>query len=167
MDSVTENLDNGGLDPHIMTPIENAPDKPAPKKRGRKSNAERAAMESSGEAVTPDSVKTAKKSDAKKRNRVIDESEIIGFGKQIQGLHEIAHAVTGLKSVRIGEETGKQVANSIVIICDKFGIDLFGTMGIVGAVATLAVVYIPMTMSARAEYAAKNREAETVPDFAP
>jgi lysozyme family protein len=146
-----------------LTPIEQ-PAKPPGKKRGRKTNAERLAnANSEAETVLKDDVTNpSPKNKATKRKHVVDEAEIIQFGKQIQGLHEIGAAISGLQSVRLGEEASKQVANSIVVICEKFGIDLFGTMGIVGAVATLAVVYVPMTIQARAEYQAKYRQPATV-----
>lgn len=116
---------------------------PAPKKRGRKSNAERAAMaaeqiEGGGSNAAAAAPKTRTKSKA------YSAADVDAMANQLVGLHQIAAMMTGVGELQIDLKEGVMLSRSIVGVCEQYDLSIDGKTGAaLQLFGVAAMVYVP------------------------
>lgn len=150
----------------------NDPTAPAPKKRGRKSNAERAAMaaeqiESGGAAP-----KTAAKKTGSGR-KSYQPSDIAAMSKQLQGLHQMAAIISGIPVLQIRPDEGDMLAAAIVNVSEQYDLSIDGKTGaLIQILGAAAMIYVPrfgmvMAMSKQAKAQRKAAADGGLPETTP
>jgi hypothetical protein len=151
--------------PRVETP-DVAPNVEAqgPKKRGRKSNAEKAriaaeAIEAGGEAPKQTAAPKARKKAA------YSDADIGVMAKQLVGLHHIGAMMTGMQELIISEQEATMLSAAIVNVSQQYDLAIDGKTGaMIQILGTAAMIYVPRVMSISQK--AKARKAN-VPTFEP
>lgn len=130
-----------------------------PKKRGRKSNAERARLLEeqikSGNAssgASSDGAGAKKKSSRGKTS--FTQEQVSTLASQIVGVHMIISKVTGLPEMVIAPNEGEALAKSVTMVMEEYGFEITGKTGAaIQLFATAAMVYAPriFAINARAK----------------
>ena len=141
----TGGAENGTSAPGIGEPV---PDIPAPKKRGRKSAAEKARI--AGEAFT-----------AVQRN-ILDPKEI---APQIQGLHALLATITKQPVFVLTNEEAKNMAIALSEVSKHYNINVMSgpRASLVSLAAVCGMIYIPKVVLIRNQRKAQKASAETNP----
>lgn len=136
---------------------------PVRRKRGRPSNAERAAMNGAAETINskPTGAKRGPKPKAAKKAYTADEIGVMG--RQLVGIHVMVAQITRIPEVAISEEEGQLLAQSIVNVADQYDLALDGKTGAaLQLFMTAAMIYGPRAFAVRAR-AAKAQSENSVP----
>lgn len=148
-------------------------DAPAAKKRGRPSNAERAAreaanstaeqIESGGAASAP---AASKKASANRKK--ISRDDVGALANQLVGIHTVAAMATGVQEIAISDKEGLALANGIIAVCEEYGLSISGKTGaalqLLGAAAMIygpRVFAVKMRMDKQAAQRKAQQEANT------
>jgi len=157
---------------NTSAPTESAPIEPAgaapAKKRGRPSNAERAARAagaSTAEKIesgnAPQSAASGKAKSGKSAKRVTA-TDAGALAKQLVGLHTLGAMISGIPEFIINEDEGKILAGGIVAVCEEYDLSIDGKTGAaLNLLGACAMVYGPRVfkVAARAQAAKKARQA--------
>ncbi len=107
------------------------------KRRGRKSNAEKAAEA----AIAGDTAKTIER--PKRREKLTGEAKT-ALARQLQGLHLAAAQITQLGELMVSEAESLMLADALVNISEQYGLELTGKTGaLVQLLGTAALIYLP------------------------
>lgn len=101
-----------------------------------------------------------RKSRPKKRPQAsnIDSAKL---GRQLVGIHLMCAQMTGIHEAQISESEGIALAESIVKICDEYGLAISGKTGAtIQLLGTLAVVYVPRVISFEMRKGAAQKQAQ-------
>lgn len=130
-----------------------------PKKRGRKSNAERARLLeeqiTSGKSAGASSGGAQQKKSSKSKTS-FTQDQVSTLANQIVGVHLIVSKVTGLPEMMIAREEGEALAKSVTMVMEEYGFEISGKTGAaIQLFATAAMVYGPrvLAINARAKRA--------------
>lgn len=139
-----ETDENGFLktDTPIVDPA--APQTQAPKKRGRKSNEERARIAAEQlEAGGPAATGTAPRKKAANRKSYTT-ADIGAMAKQLVGLHQIGAMMTGIPEIQISEQEAAALSAAIVNISEQYDLAIDGKTGaLIQILGTAAMIYVP------------------------
>lgn len=129
-----------------------------PKKRGRKSNAERARLleeqikSGNSSAGSSSGASSQKKSSRGKTS--FTQEQVSTLANQIVGVHMIISKVTGLPEMIIAPNEGEALAKSVTMVMEEYGFEISGKTGAaIQLFATAAMVYAPriFAINARAK----------------
>lgn len=113
----------------------------APKKRGRKSNAEREALGLANKVTGAGSTRSHKK-DGKKSVYSKDSEEKLAA--QIQGIHAIGSMISGIPELAIGEKEAEMLASAVMAVAAEYNLELSGKTGAaIQLLAACAAIYVP------------------------
>lgn len=142
---------------------------PAPGKRGRKSNEERARIaaqqiEAGGAAQVKKDTPRAAKSAASRKSYT--QADMGAMAQQLQGLHMMAAATTGLGELQLSDKESIALAGAIVNISEQYDLSIDGKTGaLIQLLGTAAMIYAPRFLSVNARIkaakAARNSAAPT------
>lgn len=128
---------------------EPAPPPVAPaKKRGRPSNADKAARESGASTVeqiekgaaTGGSTKPRKASNTKR----VTKDDLSSLAKQLVGLHQLGAMLSGIPEIAIAEPEGAALATGIIAVCEEYDLSINGKTGAaLQLLGACAMVYTP------------------------
>lgn len=118
-----------------------------PKKRGRKSNAEREALAAAGNPVSPSTSSGAKRGRPRKGAVSIDSTAL---AKQLQGLHTLGAMLTGIPEMQILPEEAALLADAVKNVAEEYDLELSGKTGAaIQLLATAAMIYVPRLLQVR------------------
>jgi hypothetical protein len=139
---------------------------PGPKKRGRKSNAEKARMAAEAiEAGGEPPKSTGAKPRAKKAS--YSDADIGAMAKQLVGLHHIGAMMTGMSELVISEQEAVMLSSAIVNVSQQYDLAIDGKTGaMIQILGTAAMIYVPRVLSISAKAKAR-KAAQNVQTFEP
>lgn len=115
-----------------------------PKKRGRKSNAERERMaaesiESGGQAAPKAS---ASKASAKRTK--YSPTDMGAMAQQLIGLHQMAAMITGIGELQLQGPEAVMLAGAIIRVSEEYDLSIDGKTGaLIQILGTAAMIYVP------------------------
>ena len=136
-----------------------------PKKRGRKSNAERERMAAesieSGGAPAPKAA--AAKAGAKRAKYA--PADIGAMAQQLKGLHQMASMISGIPEMNLQDHEAIMLAGAIVRVSEEYDLSIDGKTGaLIQILGTAAMIYVPrlgaITQRAKMHKANKANKAQ-------
>lgn len=157
-----------GLNPAGETPPGETPESsgaPAAKKRGRPSNAEKAARASgTSTAETIERGSTASAAPGRKpskNSKRVTASDVGALAKQLVGLHQLGAMISGIPEVMISDADGALLATGIVAVCEEYDLSIDGKTGAaLQLLGAMAIVYAPKAFKVSARMSAQKKAAQ-------
>lgn len=154
-----------GLNPAGETPPNETPESsgaPAAKKRGRPSNAEKAARASgTSTAETIERGSTASATPGRKpskNSKRVTATDAKALARQLVGLHQLGVLVSGIPEVAIDLDEGEILAVGIVAVCDEYDLSIDGKTGAaLNLLGACAMVYGKRIFQINARMAAQKK----------
>lgn len=138
-----------------------SPQTPPKRRRGRPSNAERAARtgKPAEQTVPPSSSSTP----PKKKPRTSSADATAALAQQVQGLHQLAALALGIPELQIAPNEAQLLAGALDNVAQQYGLELGGKSGaVLQLAAACAAIYVPrfLHVKARADAARQQARAE-------
>lgn len=144
---VTDTTENAPVEnaAAIETPAAEEVTPPTKRKRGRPSNAERAAESAASVGASPVNDGSARPSKrAKKGAPSFDKEARLQLANQVKGLHALAAMGTGIPEFNLADGEAVMLADAMATVAEQYGLSLSGKTGaLIQLAAACALVYAP------------------------
>lgn len=144
-------------------PVSPEPSISAPKRRrGRPTNAERAARAASGPQAVPKDAAAVKKRGRPKKKRGLSDAEKSVLAQQIMGLHKMASIFTGIPEIELDTQEAGILGEAVANVSAEYGLSIGGKTGaLFQLIAACGIVYVPRFVHMKKRIAQTKAEKAT------